>query len=657
MGAGTSLKHYAANNQETRRMTINTVADMRALREIYLKSFEIPVKKAKPWTVMCSYNKIDGVFSSDNKWLLTDLLRDEWGYEGLVVTDWGAMNDPVQAVLAGLDLEMPGGNEINAKKIVAAVNEGKLNESDVDKAAARVVEMALRGQEGAKKGFRYNIEGHHQLVRKAAAESCVLLKNEDNILPLKENAKLAVIGGFAKNARYQGAGSSKINPTKIDSAYEELKKLGFDVTYAEGYHGVTADDALVAEAVETAKKAEYAVIFAGLPDEFESEGFDRKTLDMPESHTRLIREVAGANPNTVIVLQLGAPVATGWKDSAKGLLVSYLGGQASAGGAADVLAGKVNPGGKLPESWPLKLSDNPSYNYFPGGARTVEYRESLFVGYRYYDTAGVPVAFPFGYGLSYTNFKYADLEIKNDEISFSITNTGPVPGAEAAQVYLGMPGTKIIRPKKWLAAFEKVRLAPGETKKLNVKLDKDAFRYFNVPANGWRTEGGAYGVLVGASSTDIRLTGTVETEGDGDEKLLAAQNATGYANVSGNTFSDKDFTALYGRPLPPADRLPDEPYTVNDTLRDIRHTTIGKKIIETATKQASEAFGVGGEDVGRMVDAMLLDMPIRAIGSMGGGMVPPDFAELLVGTLNGNFFKRMAATVKLLSAMAKVQKK
>jgi beta-glucosidase len=657
MGVGTSLKHYAANNQESRRMTIDAVVDERAMREIYLKSFEIPIRKAQPWTVMCSYNMIGGVYSSDNKWLLTDVLREDWGYEGLVVTDWGAMNDRVQAVLAGCDLEMPGtASSGNDAKIIAAVQDGRLNETDVDKLAVRIVEMVLQAQAGQQKGFRYDAEAHHSLARKIAAESCVLLKNDDDILPLKAGAKLAVIGGFAKTPRYQGAGSSKINPTRMDNALEELTKLGFSAVYADGYKGLVADDALIAEAVKTAQEAEIAVIFAGLPDEYESEGFDRQSLDMPESHTRLIRAVSEANPRTVVVLQLGAPVITDWAANIKGLLVTYLGGQAGGGGAADVLSGRVCPGGRLPESWPLNMEDNPSFHYFPGSKKTVEYRESIFVGYRYYETVGKPVAWPFGYGLSYTTFAYDKLVVAGNEMTFTVANTGVIAGAETAQVYVGLDESKITRPKKWLAAFEKVRLAPGESTTVRIKLPPETFKFYDAAASVWRVEGGVYTISVGASVSDIRLTGSKDIPGDGGAFTPPAQ-IKAYNHITGNTFDDADFAALYGKPLPPRERNPRDPFTVKDTLGDIKHTAIGAKIIEMASKQAADAFGTSEADTSKMVEVMLMDMPLRTIGMMGGGSVPPNFAELLLGTLNGNIFTKAAGTVKFILAMARLKKK
>ncbi|MCL2812765.1 MAG: glycoside hydrolase family 3 C-terminal domain-containing protein, partial [Clostridia bacterium] len=658
-GVGTSLKHYALNNQESRRMVIDVIADDRTMREIYLKAFEIAVRKSQPWTVMCSYNRINGTYASDNPWLLTEVLRDGWGFEGLVVTDWGAMNDRVEAVKAGLDLEMPG-NRGNDKKIVAAVQSGALTEEAVDKLAIRVVDLILKAQAARQPGYRYDAEQHHALARKAAAESCVLLQNKNDVLPLKPGTKAAVIGEFAKTPRYQGTGSSKINPSKLDSAYDELAKLGVEVTYAQGYNGVEPNDALIAQAVELAKGTDVAILFVGLPDAYESEGFDRTTMDIPASHTQLICAVAQANPNTIVVLHLGSPVVTDWAENVKGLLVAYLGGQAVGGGVADVLCGKVCPSGKLPESWPLALVDNPSYYHFPGGSKTVEYRESLFVGYRYYDAAQKAVAWPFGYGLSYTSFAYSDIVVDERKISFVIENTGPVEGAEIAQVYMGLSGSSIIRPKKWLVGFEKVRLAPGERKTVHIDLSDEAFQYFNAATGGWCVEGGGYTVFVGSSAKDMLLSATIQASGDGKEPQLSTQSRLGYINVTGNQFSQADFAALYGKPLPPTDHLPGDLYTVNTTLGEIKGTLIGGLILSGARRQAEKALGGSGEGddtTAAMMEASLLEMPLRGVEMWSGGALPPDFAKSMAATLNGNFFARAFKTVKLMYRLARFRGK
>ena len=663
---GTSLKHFAANNQETRRMSINAVVDIRALREIYLKSFELALKIGEPWTVMCSYNLLNGIYASDSKWLLTDVLRDDWGFDGIVVSDWGAVSDRVEGVLAGMDLEMPSSKGFNDARIVAAVNSGRITQEDVDKVAVRMTELILKSQAAQKSGYSFDSVRHHALARKSAAESCVLLKNDGEILPLKKGCKLAVIGEFAKTPRYQGSGSSKINPTHLDNAHDELIKLGFEVTYAVGYDGLDKNDAFIAAAVSAAKEADVAVIFAGLPDEYESEGFDRETLDMPDSHTALIRAVAAAKPETVVVLQLGSPVSTLWAEDVKGLMVSYLGGQAGGGGTADVLSGVVNPGGRLPETWPLKLEDTPCYHSFPGGGKTVEYRESIFVGYRYYETAKKPVAWPFGYGLSYTAFGYSGIgvsagalnvtaagnavtraaaeaaagnaaEITTEivTVNVTVTNTGSVAGAETVQIYLSLPDSKIYRPIKWLAAFEKVRLAPNESKTLKIRLDSDAFKYYNGAAGDWRTEGGRYIVSVGASVRDIRLAAEIDITGDGDEALLSSQSRLGYQHLTGNSFSEADFIAIYGSKLPPPEYIPGTPYTVNSTLNDAKGTQLGDKLIAFVKKVADEKLGLEPGDIAAMLASMVMDAPLRGLSMFVSDMVPPNFAEILADALNG----------------------
>ena len=668
---GTSLKHYAANNQETRRMTINVLADERAMQELYLRNFEIAVKEGKPWTVMCSYNHIDGVYSSDNKWLLTDVLRDAWGFDGLVVTDWGAMNDRVQGVRAGLDLEMPSCRGRTDAQIVKAVQSGALTEAELDKVAIRVVELILKSRDALKPGYRYDAKAHHALARRAAAESCVLLKNEDGALPLKAGASVAVIGGFAKAPRYQGAGSSKIKPTQLDCAWDELGKLGFSLSYAEGYKGVESDQALLDEAAAVAASADVALVFAGLPDEYESEGYDRTDMEMPEGHVRLIEAVAAANPRTAVILLLGAPVVTHWADRVKSILVSYLGGQAGGGGIADVLAGLVCPGGKLPESWPKALSDTPCYHCFPGGSKTVEYRESIFMGYRYYETAGVGVAFPFGHGLSYTGFSYDGLTLhggeageagkgdeageagKGDEagkpvewdegdtleLSLQLKNIGPVAGSEVVQLYVSLPGSKIPRPAKQLIGFQKVRLDPGESANVKFCIKRKDLAYFNTPAAGWRVEGGVYTFSVGASVRDIRLTTEARVAGDGCEGQLGNLADTCYCSPVDNTFPADGFSLLYGRPMPGPERLPGEPFTDNDILSDIAGTPVGAALLGLVKNSLAHL----DEEQAQMMLMFMTQTPLRTLGNNLPDSLPPNFINMVVSALNGDAPPELAA--------------
>lgn len=540
-GVGTSLKHFAANNQEWRRMSTSAEIDERTLREIYLSAFETIVKKAQPWTIMCSYNRINGVYSCENDWLLNKVLRDEWGFEGLVMTDWGAMNERVPSLKAGLDLEMPDCHGETDKLIVAAVKDGSLEESVLDLAATRVLTMVdkyLVTRKNMKKldkphpipsdpNRNYDVDAHHELTKKIAKESAVLLKNED-ILPLKKEQKIAFIGEFAKVPRIQGGGSSHINNTRIESA---LEAAGDTVTYAQGYEvdSTETDETLMSEAISLAKSSDVAVIFAGLPDSFESEGFDRTHLNMPENQNILIREIAKVQPNVVVVLHNGSPILMPWLNEVKGVLEMYLAGQASGGAAVDLLFGEANPSGKLAETFPLRVEDNPSYLNFPGNRETVRYQEGIFIGYRYYDKKHMDVLFPFGYGLSYTTFDYSNLTITVDGnvitkdqvvkdsseivISLDVTNSGTVAGAETVQLYVKNPVVYEIRPEKELRNFAKVKLNPGETKTVTMTLDARAFAYYETKINDWFVENGDYEILIGSSSRDIRLSQSIAIEG------------------------------------------------------------------------------------------------------------------------------------------------
>ena len=521
-GIGTSLKHFAANNQETRRLTVDEKIDERTLHEIYLAAFENAVIKAKPWTVMCSYNRINGVHSSQNKMLLTDVLRDKWGFNGLVVSDWGAVDDRVEAVKAGLDLEMPASFGKNDKLIVEAVQNGELSMDELDKCVERILALIDRADENSTK-TEWNMEKQHELARKISSQCSVLLKNDEHILPLNKNEKICFIGYFAENPRYQGGGSSHINSFKTTSALEAVKEY-CDVEYAQGY--VTDKDAtnkaLLDEAVECAKRNDTVIIFAGLPDAFESEGFDRQHLRMPNCQLELIDEIRKVNPNIVIVLHNGAPVEMPFVDDVKGILEVYLGGQAVGGAVCDILFGKVNPSGKLAETFPIKLEDNPSYLNFPGKGDDVHYSEGIFVGYRYYEKKQMETLFPFGFGLSYTTFEYSNMIISSEEIdenktltvSCDITNAGETDGMEIVQLYVSDKQSSVIRPIKELKGFEKVFLKAGETKKVVFHLNKKSFAYYEPAISDWFVEYGEFEILIGASSKDIRSSKSVYVNSD-----------------------------------------------------------------------------------------------------------------------------------------------
>lgn len=540
-GVGTSLKHFAANNQEWRRMSISAEIDERTLREIYLAAFETVVKKAQPWTIMCSYNRINGVYSCENDWLLNKVLRDEWGFEGLVMTDWGAMDERVPSLKAGLDLEMPDCHGETDKLIVKAVQSGELEESVLDTAVERILTMVdkyLTARKGIDPASMvhplpssvergYDVAAHHALARTTAEQSAVLLKNED-ILPLQKDKKIAFIGEFAKVPRIQGGGSSHINNTSVESA---LDVAGDSVSYAQGFHidEETTDETLLQEAITLAKESDVAVIFAGLPDSFESEGFDRTHLNMPANQNELIARISEVQPNVVVVLHSGSPIAMPWLDKVAGVLQMYLAGQASGGAAVNLLFGDATPCGKLAETFPLHLEDNPSYLNFPGNREKVCYQEGVFIGYRYYDKKKMDVLFPFGYGLSYTDFTYSNMKVtvngknaadvdvikETDEIvvSADITNTGNCDGAEIVQLYIKNPVVYEIRPEKELRDFAKVFLKAGETKTVTFTLNARAFSYYETRIHDWYAESGDYEILFASSSRDIRLQYTVSITG------------------------------------------------------------------------------------------------------------------------------------------------
>ena len=517
---GTSIKHFLANNQETRRMSASSEVDERTLREIYLAAFEGAVKNQKPWTVMCSYNKINGIYAAENKKYLTDVLREEWGFDGYVVSDWGAVNSRVADLEAGLDLEMPSSQGVNDRLIVEAVKNGSLKEEILDKAVERILNIVFRFEENRDKTAVFDKDKDHEAAKKVAAETIVLLKNDD-VLPLSEDKKVAFIGKYAEKPRYQGGGSSHINSHKITSALDAAAGNP-NVTYAQGFTDEKdeVDQDLLDKAVEAAKEADAAVIFAGLPEAFESEGFDRSHMSMPNCQNLLIEKVAQVQPNTIVVLHNGSPVEMPWIAKVKGVLEAYLGGQAVGAAEYDILFGKTNPSAKLPETFPVKLEDNPSYLNFPGEKDRVEYREGIFVGYRYYDKKKMEVLFPFGHGLSYTDFEYSNLKLSPDKIkdteevtvSVDITNTGALSGKEVVQLYVADEESTVIRPEKELRDFAKVELQPGETKTVTFTLNKRSFAYYNTTISDWHVESGKFRILIGKSSRDIQLEASLYVE-------------------------------------------------------------------------------------------------------------------------------------------------
>ncbi|MDC0708717.1 glycoside hydrolase family 3 C-terminal domain-containing protein [Stigmatella sp. ncwal1] len=525
-GVGTSLKHFAVNNQEFERMVNSSNLDERTLHEIYLPAFEIAITQAQPWSVMCAYNKINGVYASENPLLLEDILRKAWGFEGFVVSDWGAVHDRAKGVMAGLNLEMPGSGDVNRKKIIEAVNAGQLPVSRLDEVVASLVAVVLKASESRRTGVRFDMDQHHALARQVAGESVILLKNDDRILPLDAGGKkkIALVGAFAKEPRYQGAGSSQVNPARISNAYDELVEIlgGSErIAYAEGYdfEGVTTAQ-LLDDARQQAKNADVAIVFAGLPDSHESEGFDRPNLDMPEGHNQLIDAVSQVQPNTVVVLMNGSAIAMPWVGRVKGILEGWLTGQAGGGAIADILTGKVNPSAKLQETFPVRTEDTPTAIEFPGLNQQAHYGEGVFIGYRYYDKKNITPLFPFGFGLSYTTFAYSEMTLSASSIKdtgsltvqVKVKNMGKVAGKEIVQLYVREEVPAVSRPEKELKAFAKVALQPGEEKTVSFTLNPRDFAYYNAQLHRWTVNPGRFDILVGGSSRDLPLRKPVSVE-------------------------------------------------------------------------------------------------------------------------------------------------
>ena len=669
-GVGTSIKHFAVNSQEKRRMTIDSVVDERAMREIYLTAFEIAVKKSQPWTVMNAYNRLNGTYCSDNGYLQNDILRDEWGFEGIVVTDWGAANDRVLGLKNGNDLEMPSSGGYNDKKICAAVRDGSLDEKYVDLAADRMLTLIKKSEE-VLGDYTYDKNAHHELAAEICRQSLVLLKNEDNILPLKKDAKIAVIGEMARAPRYQGAGSSVINPTKLSDAFDGLIALGVNPLFAPGYNKKKDEinETMLRDARIVAKKADIAVLFIGLTEEYESEGYDRSHLGLPVSHTKLLEEVLEVNKNVVVVLSGGSPVEMPWINDVKAVLNGYLGGQASGLAVADLLTGKANPSGKLAETYPAALSDTPCYNYYPGTEQTAEHRESVFVGYRYYDSAMKNVLFPFGFGLSYTSFEYSDIKLSADKIkdtdtltlTYKIKNTGAMAGAEISQVYVSDRESTVFRPVKELRAFNKVYLEPGEEKEISIELSKRAFAYYNVNIMDWHVESGEFDIMVGASSRDIRLEATVNVTSTVEAEVPDyRKTAPCYYMADVQDIPDSAFEAVLGREIPSPTLDITAPITLANSLGDARYTKWGGRI-NSLLNTAMDAIFDPSDSMSGMLKAMALEIPIRNFVTMSAGVFSAEMAEGLLMILNsqgagkglGKILKGLVGAIKNIPELLK----
>ena len=632
-GISACPKHFAVNSQELRRMASDSVVDERTLRELYLTGFEIVVKEAKPKTIMSSYNLINGTYANENRHLLMDILRGEWGFDGAVVTDWGGSNDHALGVQNGSTLEMPDPGGDAVRELMQAVQSGKITEADVDARLDELLTLVFDTHAAVQSHSRtFDADAHHALARRAAAESIVLLKNENDLLPLAEGAKVAVIGDFAQTPRYQGAGSSAVNSIKVDTFLDCLKESGLaSVGFAPGFDRQGKPDAAKqAEAVALAQKAEVVLLCLGLDEIKESEGLDRGDMRLADNQIELLKAVQQANPNTVVVLSAGASLETPWLKHCRTLVYGALGGQAGAGAMLDVLTGKVNPSGKLAETWVNAYADTPAKDNFAGPGRMVQYREGLYVGYRYYQTAGVPVAFPFGYGLSYTSFAYSNLQAASNGVTLTVTNTGKRAGAEIVQLYVAKPGAEVFRPAQELKGFAKVQLQPGESKTVTIPLDDKAFRYWNVKTNAWEVEGGSYQLRVGASSVDIRLTADITVKGTNAPDPYAGLSLTHYVSGQITYVTDAEFEALLGHPIPEDVVRIDR----NMTLGEMDHgrSPLGWLAQKVLRSRLDASFAKGKPDLNTVFQ---YNMPLRALAKMTNGMVSMGMVDGLVWELKG----------------------
>ncbi len=630
-------KHFAVNSREYRRMAMNAVVDERTLREIYLTAFEMAVKEGGAKAIMSSYNRVNGTYVNENEHLLKEILRGEWGFDGMIVTDWGASNDNIAGAKATSTIEMPTPGLGSARNLLLGLKEGRITEAEIDKAIEPLIQGALYFKE-QKHEVSIRKNEHHELACKAAENSMVLLKNEGDILPLKEGCKVAIIGDFAYTPRYQGAGSSVVNATKIESILDEAKKYPITVIGTErGYvrTGQKPDQATYDAALKLAKEAEVVLYFFGLDEVSETEGGDRMHMRIPAIQQKLLADIAKVNSNVVGVLSAGSAVETPWIGDVKALLNVVLTGQAGGSAVMKALIGQVNPSGRLQESWPLRYEDCSVANYSGTEGTHLEYREGLFVGYRYYDTADVAVRFPFGYGISYSKFEYSDISVDKDGVSFTVTNTSDRDGKEVSQLYVGLKGSQLIRPRKELKGFAKTCIKAGQSARVHIAFDDKTFRFFNVNSNAWETEGGEYDICVGSSVADMKLCAKLQVEGNMSPVKAALSEFPSYAKADIMQISDEEFTRLYGHELP---KEHTGAFDINDPFCELYKSkcfalrTLSKVLKKNMEKSAEK----GIPDLNTL---FIYNMPIRALGKMAGNFVSMEMAEAVLTMANGHFWK------------------
>lgn len=660
-GISACVKHFAVNNQEERRMSIDTIVDERTLREVYLTAFEIAVKEGKTKTVMSAYNMLNGEYTNENVHLMKEILRDEWNYDGVVVTDWGGSNDRVDGLIAGNELEMPTTAGETNQEIIAAIENGKISEDVLDECVDRLLDLVFTTEEAFKEEPKtIDKNEHHQMAQKVAEESIVLLKNDSNILPLQKDKKVAVIGDFAKEARYQGAGSSIVNPTFLDNSLNVLKSSDINsIGYEQGFdrYGKKSKKK-IDKACALAKEADIVLLYIGLDEVTEAEGLDRQSMVIPENQIELLNALYEVNANIVAVLSSGAVVEMPWINKVKGLVHAYLSGQAGAKAIQRIITGEVNPSGKLAETYPLQYEDTPAYHHFPGKEVSVEYREGPYIGYRYYDTADVDVLFPFGYGLSYTSFDYSDIQVSKEGVTFNITNTGEVAGKEAVQLYVGCQSEVIFRPKKELKGFTKVFLNAGETKSVTIPFDDKTFRYFNVRTNQWEIESADYNIMIGAASTDIRLEDSIFVEGTEAPLPYDKEKLPSYYSGQANDVSIEEFETLLGTKVPNAKWDRAKPLGYNDTIAQCRYAKGMFARFAFRLIKFSHRFlwKIGKRDTANLIMMSVYHMPFRGYARMTGGVVNMPMVDGILKIVNGHFFKGLGHVLRERRKLVKAQK-
>ncbi|WP_112179875.1 beta-glucosidase family protein [Paraliobacillus zengyii] len=644
-GISACVKHFAVNNQEERRMSIDTIVDERTLREIYLTAFEIAIKEGKTKTVMSSYNMLNGAYTNENIHLMREILRNEWNFDGVVVTDWGGSNDRVAGLIAGNELEMPTTAGETNQEIIEAIKSGEIKEEVLDECVDRILELIFTTEEVYEKPYKkeFDVKEHHKVAQEVAEESIVLLKNENNILPLKNSVKVATIGDFAKEARYQGAGSSVVNPTILDNTLDCLEESGIiNIGYEPGFERYgKKSKKKIDKACALAKNADVVLLYIGLDEATEAEGLDRQNMKIPENQIELLNALHEVNPNIVAIISSGAAVEMPWIDKVKGLLHGYLSGQAGPRAILRVLTGDVNPSGKLAETYPIRYEDTPAYHHFPGKEVSVEYREGMFIGYRYYDTAKVNVLFPFGYGLSYTTFDYTDIQVDKQGVTFKITNTGNSAGMESAQLYVGCKSDEIFRPEKELKGFVKVFIEAGESKFVTIPFDDKTFRYFNAKTNQWEIETADYVIKVGASSADIKLEASLFVEGTSAPSPYDKEKLPSYYSGKVNNVNIDEFETLLGRKVPVSTWDRTKPLGYNDSIAQCQYAKglFARFVFHSITFSHWFLRKIGKRSTANLIMMSIYHMPFRGIARMTGGIINMQMLDGILMIVNGQFFK------------------